>query len=353
MFSKKNILIAIDARILNSHPFRGSTKHLCSFLSCLGSDKVILLSNKNFEPKEFGLDGFRVEIFGLSNYLLWEQLSLPIWLFKNKNAISYLYSPNHTSPIYSPVKKIIAIYDLIYLRYISSSNPLGKVFIGSVYRSITTIVSILQSSKVLTISQFTKGELSKIFKSKCKDISIVVPPFFKAPSFLEIPSCRDRVLMVSGLMKHKNVLVGIEGFFKSSLRETHKLTIVGVNPASMISCMFYDAIDWKYNISGDNLSRVYAQSEILLFPSLIEGFGIPLLEAMELGVKVCCSGNTVFPEICEDNATYFNPQNVDDIAFALGVSAAKMPSKPHSLQILSKYDHNVIRNQVELFMEGL
>ena len=349
----KDILIAVDARILNSHPFRGSTKHLCSFLSCLGADKVLLLSNKIIDPKEFGLDGFVVKVFGFSNYLLWEQLSLPSWLIQNKNVISYLYSPNHTSPIYSPVKKIIAIYDLIYFRYIFSSNPLGKVFIGSLYRTLTTIVSILQSSKVITISQFTKEELNKFFKLPSKNISIVVPPFFKAPTFLELPLLRNRVLMVSGLMKHKNVLAGIEGFFKSSLQGTHKLTIVGVNPVSMMSCKYYDLIDWQHNIPNADLSKLYAQSEILLFPSIIEGFGIPLLEAMEMGVKVCCSGNTVFPEICEGNATYFNPQNIDDIAFALEVSANKTPSKSQSLQVLNKYDKNVIRNQVRFFMEGL
>jgi glycosyltransferase involved in cell wall biosynthesis len=349
----KVTLIAVDARILNSHPFRGSTRHLCSFLSCLGADKVVLLSNKLIDPKEFGLDGFVVKVFGFSNYLFWEQVSLPIWLIQNKNVISYLYSPNHTSPIYSPVKKIIAIYDLIYLRYLISSNPLRKVFIGSLYRAVTTIVSIFQSSKVITISQFTKRELTKFFKLPSKNISIVVPPFFKAPVFLDPPLLRNRVLMVSGLMKHKNALAGIEGFFKSRLQGTHKLTIVGVNPVNMMSCKYYELIDWQLNISDDDISRLYAQSEILLFPSIIEGFGIPLLEAMEMGVKVCCSGNTVFPEICEGNATYFDPRNIDDIAFALEVSAGKTPSKSQSLQVLNRYDQNVIRSQVRFFMEGL
>ena len=102
-----NLKIGIDSRILKTHPKRGSSRHLVSVISSIEKNSVILFSNEYIDLSEFGLDGYKLIVGGVKNYLLWEQLFLPYFLVKNK--INYLYSPNHTSPIISPCNKIIAV----------------------------------------------------------------------------------------------------------------------------------------------------------------------------------------------------------------------------------------------------
>lgn len=63
-----------------------------------------------------------------------------------------------------------------------------------------------------------------------------------------------------------------------------------------------------------DLVRIYRMARMMVFPSLFEGFGIPVLEAMNAGLPVACSGRTSLPEIAGDAALYFDPENVEDMA---------------------------------------
>jgi len=160
--------------------------------------------------------------------------------------------------------------------------------------------------------------------------------------------------MVTGLMKHKNFENGVYGFFRSNIAEKYKLTIVGIDPDSVVNLgEYHQMIDWKWNIRDIELSDLYHQSVILLFPSTIEGFGIPLLEAMEFQVKICCSGNSVFPEICLDAATYFDPHSIADISRALGECDSRACPVLEYEKILNGYTNKSIQIQVNALLGGV
>lgn len=347
-------VIAIDARILYTHPYRGSSRHLISLISCLSKENTVLLSHESIDMEKFGLDGYQNKVFGYKNYVLWEQISLPIWLSKYKNHVSYVLSPNHTSPIFSAAKRIIIIHDLIYLKHLFLYSPLKKDFFGFLYRTITTLISVGKKSKIITVSNYTKTQIGKLFSLNENSISVIGNPYFKSKRLDNFAVSRTRVLMVTGIMKHKNFENGVRGFFKSGISKKYKLTIVGINPR-LISNVgeYHHFIDWRSNISDEELSILYSETSILLFPSTIEGFGIPLLEAMEFQVKICCSGNSVFPEICGDTATYFDPHSPSDIASALDKCDSKLCPNIDYKKILDGFSKSSIELQTNVFMSNL
>ena len=347
-------LIAIDVRILHTHPFRGSSRHLCSVIKCLNRKSTLLLSNENIDLSKFDLDGYENVVFGHKQYALWEQVSLPLWLKNNRHRANYILCPNHTSPIASYVKKIIVIHDLIYMRHLFYYPPTKLIFWGSLYRSITTLLSIVQGSKVITVSNFTKTQIHRFFTLMKNSVNVVGNPYFESSGLRTANVDRDRVLMVAGLMKHKNFKNGIKGFFKSEISKKYRLTIVGINPALITNMKeIPDRIDWRWNITDKELSQLYHESVILLFPSTIEGFGIPLLEAMEFKLKICCSGNSVFPEICGDSATYFDPFSPTDISRALDESDFKSCPTVDYKKILTGFNKKRIEFQMNKFIRTL
>ena len=76
-------------------------------------------------------------------------------------------------------------------------------------------------------------------------------------------------------------------------------------------------VEARGRVSRDELVRLYQGAAALVFPSLYEGFGMPVLEAMACGCPVACSNVTSLPEVAGDAARLFDPRDVDDIAAAL------------------------------------
>jgi alpha-1,3-rhamnosyl/mannosyltransferase len=71
-------------------------------------------------------------------------------------------------------------------------------------------------------------------------------------------------------------------------------------------------------VSDEDLEGLYRAASCLAFPSLVEGFGLPVLEAMRRGLPVACSGTTALPELAGDAALLFDPESTDAIAEAVG-----------------------------------
>jgi glycosyltransferase involved in cell wall biosynthesis len=346
-----NLKIGIDSRILKTHPKRGSSRHLVSVISSIEKNSVILFSNEYIDLSEFGLDGYKLIVGGVKNYLVWEQLFLPYFLVKNK--INYLYSPNHTSPFISPCNKIIAVYDLIFSIYASPKYFFDKGYFGSVYRYLTTSYSIFSGARVITISNFTKNSILNKYSIDHNRITFISCPYLRSAEF-QLPNYnRHRLLMVTGAMKHKNFDNGIQGFLRSNCRNKYVLTIVGVDPDAIDTSKYPESIEWKFNVSNLELSKIYTETEIFLFPSLIEGFGIPLLEAMEFGAKICCSGNSVFPEICGNSALYFDPYSIDDIARTIDRCNGIPVDTASFTKKLSSFGQSTIQIQVDSLLEQL
>ena len=105
--------------------------------------------------------------------------------------------------------------------------------------------------------------------------------------------------------------------------EPLRLVCFGGGPlsaAEVLTCVEAGVSETRLiQISGDDrlLAHAYHNAVALVYPSLYEGFGLPLIEAMTQGCRWVCSAGSCFPEICGNAAEFFSPQNVDSIQAAL------------------------------------
>lgn len=134
------------------------------------------------------------------------------------------------------------------------------------------------------------------------------------------------ILYVGNLKPHKNVSCLLRAF--ALLRERraipHRLLIVGSDKKGTSSLALEssqlgisDSTDFISGVEQGLLPKVYAGADVLVMPSRIEGFGLPVLEAMSCGTPVVCSNAASLPEVGGDAVAYFDPSNVEELSITL------------------------------------
>lgn len=143
--------------------------------------------------------------------------------------------------------------------------------------------------------------------------AIIPPPFAEGPPY---------ILYVGNLHPRKNIVRLLEGFVRlKRLGLPHRLKIVG-QATWMAGDVFSavrdsglaDEVEFTGYISYEAMVSVYRGAAVFVYPSLYEGFGLPVLEAMACGCPVVCSNTTSVPEVAGDAAVLVNPESADDLA---------------------------------------
>ena len=314
-------------------PHRGMAKFTREFISVLKSsslfDQIIgTVPTKIGKKGELSAD---LLLIGHSNAMIYEQISLPI-LLKNSRPTFYLF-PYNTAPIFpvKGVKYIIVVHDLIFMEPFSKI-PLPKnlwQILGRYYRRWIVPLSIKNAHSIITVSEHSKSKIMEKFHISPNKI-VVIPnstahllPINQQETVLK----KKTILCVGGDSPNKNILFLILGYGKlpKKLKAIYPLQIAGLRHQKNIdflSNLIFSNGDSDYitilpPLSNEELTNSYLESSIFVFPSLDEGFGIPLLEAMYYGCKVVCSNASSFPEICGEAAFYFNPSNEESLVDAL------------------------------------
>ncbi|NCT54667.1 glycosyltransferase family 4 protein [Candidatus Falkowbacteria bacterium] len=297
---------------------------------------VIFLSPENFD--EFQLKNERVSKVKLPFrwYSVKEQLLFPFYIKKyNLDLIHFLH---FNIPIFCPTKFIVTIHDLILTRFpaikATTRNKFIYILKNLAYRLVLRR-AINNSLKIITISEFTKKDIISLFKVASDKIVLIYEgaanlELAKDSRFVEkqveekIQNYPSKFLLyVGSAYPHKNlerllkvfnvlekegsdiylVLVGKSDFFYERLKKDE--------PA--LELIKARRIFFPGYVSDVELSSLYSKALAFIFPSLYEGFGLPPLEAMSKSCPVLSSDHSCLPEILEDSALYFNPQDLNDI----------------------------------------
>jgi glycosyltransferase involved in cell wall biosynthesis len=181
--------------------------------------------------------------------------------------------------------------------------------------------SIDNSDHIICISENTKKDLMKIFNVNEKKISVV----YLGTNLTEkgnIELCKDKnfILYVGSRRNYKNFKTLIKAYsISKKIKKDLKLIFFGgerysSTDANLIESHNLEKKNIKF-ISGDNslLQSYYMNASLFIYPSLYEGFGLPILEAMINSCPVACSNTSSLPEIAGNAAEYFNPKNPEDI----------------------------------------
>lgn len=249
------------------------------------------------------------------------QVGLPLKLYLKSPRPHIFFTPGHYAPRFSPVPIIISILDVSYLlfpEYFRKSD-LAQLTSWSAY-------SIENASRVLTISEATKKDIIKFYGVNPDKIVVTYPgftPFTETQNtdiFSKYKIGERYCIFVGTLQPRKNLIRLLEAFHKLN-EKTLKLVIVGKK-----GWLYTEIFDKVKELNLDNqiifldyvdrfdLYQLYQKAQFFILPSLYEGFGIPVVEAMAAKVPVVVSNVSSLPEIVGDAGIFVDPYSVDDIA---------------------------------------
>ncbi|QQG40432.1 MAG: glycosyltransferase family 4 protein [Candidatus Levyibacteriota bacterium] len=268
-------------------------------------------------PKEH--DGWKYKVIGPKK--LWTQIALPFDLYFHKPRPDVFFSPTHYAPRFSPVPTVISIMDLSYIRF-------PEMFKKSDLYQLRnwTSYSVNKAKKIFTISQASKNDIIKLYGISEGKV-IVTYPGVRHKTAMQNSKIKEKygikedyILFVGTLQPRKNIVRLIEAFSKIQDKDID-LVIVGKK-----GWMYEDILQApkKYNVenrvkflefvSNEELQEFYKHAVCFILPSLYEGFGLPILEAMQYGCPVITSNVSSLPEAGGEAAIYVNPEDVDDMA---------------------------------------
>ena len=207
-------------------------------------------------------------------------------------------------------KTVVTVFDMISEIY-PEKPPRFRYFPNLKKKSIRS------ADGIICISESTKNDLVRIYGLNSKKIQVIhLASSFRLASIDELGNQRENyILYVGNRAGYKNFSILLTAFNESLLlRNSFKLVAFGggdfeEDEKNLIS--EFDLNNKVIHVSGDDrvLRNLYLSSRILVYPSLYEGFGLPLLEAMALGCPVITSNVSSMPEIGGDAVFYFDPSD--------------------------------------------
>lgn len=254
------------------------------------------------------------------------------------------FEPSRSLPyFYNFPKTVFTVHDLAFLKYPGCYSPKYRKFM-----EIVTQKSVKKSTHIISVSESTKKDICAYYDIKPAKVNVIplAPALWhetNTESSAKFKSIGPYFLFIGRLEERKNI-VNIIKAYELLLKErnvNHKLVLVGKMGANMQS--IEDAIDSLGNnknkviltgyIEDSQKRAAYESAEALVFPSLYEGFGLPILEAFACNTPVITSKSSSLPEAAGLAALYVDPKNPLEIAAAM---SKLLRSKSLSIELIHK-----------------
>ena len=281
---------------------------------------------RNGMPKTTDDWGYRV----IQPRPFWTQIALPLDLYFNQPRPDVFFTPTHYAPRFSPIPTVISIMDVSYIHFpeMFRRQDLYKL-------QHWTKRSARCASAIFTISKASRDDIIKTYGLPGERVVVTYPGVkHKTQNAMENAELikekfqikGDFILFVGTLQPRKNIARLIEAFSKinPSTRATpHAISLVivgkkGWQYEEILAAPKKYGVEEKVRfldfVSDEELAMLYQHAICFVLPSLYEGFGLPVLEAMQYDCPVITSNVSSLPEAGGDAAVYVNPYDVDDIA---------------------------------------
>lgn len=255
--------------------------------------------------------------------IAWEQLAWPVSAARRK--IDLLHSMAFVTPWVSPCPAIVTVYDLSFVRFPDRFPAMQRLYLGT-----QTARSCRQAKRVITISESSRQDVHRLYRVPLGRIDVVYPgvdevyqplPDSEVEAFRQREGLTNRfVLHVGTLQPRKNIPMLLDAFARIP-DPALQLVLVGGKG------WLYDEIFQRVEALGlgsrvrftgyvpeQDLPLWYNAADLFAFPSLYEGFGMPVVEAMACGTPVIAARTSSIPEAAGDAAALFDPRNVDELA---------------------------------------
>lgn len=264
---------------------------------------------------------------------LWTQIGLPIDLFISKPRPNVFFSPTHYAPRFSPVPTAISVMDLSFIHYpeLFKKSDLYQLKNWTAY-------SAKKAKKIFTISKASKDDIIRAYKVPEDKVIVTYPGIKQILNIRNETSNMNEIrnkygiegeyiLFVGTLQPRKNISKLVQAFSeiiknkeKHKIEKNLQLVIVGKKGwlyeeiiQSPKKFHVEDYVNFLEYVPENDLVLLYQNAVCFVLPSLYEGFGLPVLEAMKNGCPVVTSNISSLPEAGGDAAIYFDPNNLEDM----------------------------------------
>ena len=228
------------------------------------------------------------------------------------------FSPGYNTPLFCASPFVFTICDLSHVYCPENSSPLIRLYYATVARR-----ACHRATRILTISEFTRRQIvewSGVSSGKIVNVRCGVDPAYH-PGEDRYGLPFPYLLCVSNRKRHKNEFRVVEAFAKSGLAAELALVFTGNCTAKIANWIeqhnVTSAVHFVGRVPESRLPSLYRGAEALVFPSLYEGFGLPLLEAMASGTPAVTSNTTALPEVAGNAALLVDPTSVEQIVVAM------------------------------------
>lgn len=328
------VRVLVDARALNGS---GLGRHIRSFLDGLLVDRrfsdVHLLGDRRVLEEFVGARGtaprVRITDWHTALYSPGYQLA---WLFdRRKRALTAdaFFFPHYDAPFFLPERSIVVVHDLIHFRVPEAFSAWRRAAAGVLLQRVAS-----RAAHVIVPSHATRRDLEERLPAVEGKIS-VIPLGFDAGFVTAQPASAEAtafarslgpfLLCVGNRKAHKNLVAAVETLARlRAVRASLRLVVVGAwfpdwEPVRQRAAELgvEEAIVEPGAVDDDALRALYLHCDAFLFPSLYEGLGLPVLEAMAYGAPVVASDRSSIPELVGDAGLLVEPSDPDAVAGAV------------------------------------
>ena len=261
-------------------------------------------------------------------FMLWFDIAIPRALKKYK--IDVFFSPDGYLSLRTKVPQIATIHDLNFEHF-----PKDLPFAARTYLRYFFPKFAKKAQQIITVSNYSKDDLVKTYAVKAEKISVAwnaASTVFKPVEIEQKQLIRNSYsngkqyfVFVGSLHPRKNIPRLLKAFEIYCADQSNQWDMVIVGEAlwnksddyTKFTGSINDRIHFTGRLALDDLALVVGSASCMTYVPYFEGFGIPLVEAMNCGVPIICGNLTSLPEVAGDSAIYCNPFDVDDIAKAM------------------------------------
>lgn len=257
----------------------------------------------------------------------WDQIALPRVLRRDR--VEVFLSTYYKGPLVAPCPTVVTIHDVYFIGYPGRHRPVYDAMLTGAARLYARA-----AASVITDSEHSKRAIVArlgVAAEKIHVIPLTVGPEFRPASLS--PAAQERyrlpssyILYVGNFKPHKNLPRLLHAYAKlpGALRRTYPLVLAGgagggsdTLQALASTLGIADHVRFPGRIDDDDLPGLYSRSTLLVLPSMDEGFGLPVLEAMTCGTPVVAANRGALPEVVGDAGVLVDPESEDGLTQAI------------------------------------
>ncbi len=310
-------------------------RHLMREFGALSPPYHFELYHERPRPKSLGEipEGMRANPLGMKGgrFHLWERLALPLRL--RSDGVQLYHGTYNTLPPRLPLlgapKLVVTLHDVIVTWF---DDDLDDPYVRYVRKVQGRVIR--QADAIVTVSEFSKQDILERFDADPSKVHVIYngihPLFHEDSSEADRQSARERLaggkpylFSIGSMLRRKNTDILFEVLrvlLERGVLEDEVLVLTGLEGPALEArraaaqrSSVLERVRFHGYQSWEELRAAYAGAELAIYPSLVEGWGIPVVEALACGTPIATSKSTAMPEAGGEFANYFDPENLEDV----------------------------------------